>query len=199
NISPGLTLEFPITNQVGMAFGVNYSKVDITDISRNNYNWYYTWSYNNFGYNNFNKEIEGTSLSLEVTPKIYLTKKALVTPYVGLGAGYDYLKMKYASKDPSSAYGSYYSAYGQNYGNEDYSSSYISGKALVGVEISFSKNIGMNLECKYSKGITELTKQKNEYLAPGYYNQDQRLLQLLGEDINTASKISLGAGLVILF
>ncbi|MBF0361223.1 MAG: hypothetical protein HQK49_09440 [Oligoflexia bacterium] len=200
NINPGLSLEFPMTEQIGLSFGVSYSKVNITDISRNNYNWYYAWSLNNFGYNNFSKEIEGSGISIEVMPKIYLTKNSLVNPYIGAGVGYDYFNMKYNKKDQSQNYMQYYTNYGQNnYGNEEFSSSYVSGKVALGAEMIFTKNIGMNLECKYSKGFAELTKQNGEYTAPTYYNQDQRLLQTLGEDINTANKLSIGAGLVILF
>lgn len=199
NLSPGLALEFPLSEQIGLSFGLNYNKIDITDVSRNDYNWYYTWAFNNFGYNNLSREIEGSGISLEVTPKLYLTKNNMINPYIGLGVGYDYLNMKYTSKDQSTAYSTYYANYAKNFGDEEYTSSYISGKVVVGAEMSFTKNIGMNIECKYSKGVTELSKQNEEYIAPGHYNKDQRLLQLLGEDINTANKLSLGAGLVILF
>ena len=82
-----------------------------------------------------------------------------------------------------------------SYGEEEYSSSYIAGSALLGMEISFSDMIGMNVEAGYSKGFTS---GMNTDKAP-VQNRDQENLERIGVALEEAHVASIKAGIVISF
>lgn len=198
-VSGGVNIESMVSNRFSFGVGINYSTLTATDLDSVNNNGLYN---GNIGYNNWysntydqGREMNYKHLLLELNSKFFLVAESRVRPYVGLGIGYNRTNLKYTDKGQMNTY--QYNGSGVQYGNEAYTSNYVSGSALLGSEISFSQMIGMNLELSYSRGLTGGFGAKNE--ADMNVNDDQRKLDNVGTAIEDSSFIAVKAGILIAF
>ncbi len=197
-----LTVENQISNRFSVGLSVGYAQMGITDTSNsysgvsssyyyNNsttYNPYYnTGYYNTYGQG---REMDYSRLNLEVNSKFFMATESTIRPYIGLGLGYNRHSLAYENNQQYN-YGSV------TLGNEEFSSSYVSGSALVGSEINFTDTIGAVLEFKYQKGFGDSFNTQSA--SSSYSNPDQVRLENVGTAIEEAHNMSLNAGLLIKF
>lgn len=200
NLNLGLSLESEISKHFSVGVNFTYSTMDITDTANtyiNNGNQYYNPGYyqpyyNNGYYNTFGegREMSYKRMALEVNSKFFITADTKIRPFIGLGIGYNRGSLKYNDD------GGNYNYNGVNFGDEEYTSSFISGAATVGAEVSFSETIGAVVDVRYNKGLGDGFNSKS---TQSFNNPDQVRLENVGTSIEEANQISLNAGLVIRF
>lgn len=189
-IAAGLRLESNITKRFSMGVGFNYAQLKTEDFANNGFmNNSFAQGYYGF-YGQQGREIQFSTMGIDLYGKFFITNKDRFRPYVGAGLGYNRSTMKYTNNNP-------YMTTGYQFGNEEYRTSYATGTLMVGSEIMFTKKIGMNIEGAYSTGIGSSLSSQN---AQNPFNSpDQRRLRQLGEEIINANALSIFAGMVITF
>lgn len=200
----GINFETMIGNYFSVGIGFNYKAMTITDTSDQylaqdyyyggySYNYYYNSYYNYFG--NQGREMKYKNFSLDLTGKVFATSNGKrIRPFILAGASVNKSKLKY-NESESNAQDYYFG--GVQYGNESYSSTYVSGIAGAGVEVFFSKNVGISLDGKYQKSFSEKSNRNNSYSS--YYNADQTRLDNVGSAIQNSGIFSLNLGLAVQF
>lgn len=187
-LAAGLRLESNITRRFSMGVGFNYAQLKTQDFANSYYSnqsWY-------GGYNNFynGREIQYRSMGLELYGKFFVTNGERFRPYVGAGLGYNRATMNYTQNNS-------YSYSGYNFGNEEYKTTFATGRLAAGSEIMITRGFGLNLEASYATGLgNSLSSQNNQNI---YTSPDQRRLGQLGNEIINSNQISIFAGAVILF
>ncbi|WP_372655603.1 hypothetical protein [Halobacteriovorax sp.] len=198
-----LTVENQITDRFSVGLSVGYAQMGITDTANQysgsssyyyNNNTTYNPYYNSGYYNTYGqgREMDYSRLNLEVNSKFFMSTSSTIRPYVGLGLGYNRHSLAYEDNQQ-------YNYNSVTLGNEDFSSSYVSGAALAGSEIHFTDTIGAVLEFKYQKGFGDSFNSSSSTTSTGYYNPDQVRLENVGSAIEKADNMSLNAGLLIKF
>jgi outer membrane protein W len=194
NFLGGISAEATVHPHITVGIGFNYSKMEITDIG-SNYNGNYNtgYNYNNWYTNQFGagRTINYRQMGLEISSKFFPVENSRVRPYLGAVVGYNRLNMDYEDG------GAYYNNYNQTaYGEEEYSTSYISGGVLLGSEMSITSNVGINLEARYTMGLTSAyVGDSTSYVKNG----DQDRLNRLGTAIEDASSLTINGGVIISF
>jgi outer membrane protein W len=200
SMSAGVAVESMVNERFAFGLGFNYATLDIKDMTTdystgiyNNYSPYYnsTWYNNNFGQG---RTLNYKHLNLDIVGKVYLTVESSIRPYVGAGLGLNRSTLKYEDTGRQSY--QYYNTQA-TYGNEEYSSTYASGIALLGTEVNFSDTVGLNLEFKFAKGLTSGTSQTAG--ADSQYNPDQKRLEDISAEMESASFSTINLGLNIKF
>jgi hypothetical protein len=222
-VSTAIAMEAVVTKHVTVGLSLGYMNMDMTDMNANNggfgggfnssfggFNSFYNTYGLNYGfnnpqnmYNNFygqnyanafgsqGREMSYKRFTAEINSKFFLFPEKRLRPYVGLGIGYNRGQLSYTDQ------GNNFQWNGLQLGNEEYRSSYISGSAMLGAEVSFTKNIGMSLDFRYARGLTSGTQvQTGNTFA---FNPDQIALENLGRDIEEADSFGLNLGVVISF
>lgn len=169
------------------------------------YNPYNT--FNNPGYSPYNgnpltspwqfpaRELDYSQVTLEINSKFFMFPEARIRPYLGLGVSYNRTSLKYTQDEQfQNQYQSYTSLYGL--GEEKYSSSYVGAAVMLGSEIHFTDNFGLNLDLKYSRGLTSGFSNKSANLNN---NLDQQRLERVGKAIEDSSIFALTGGILISF
>lgn len=194
NVNAGLSMENMITERFSIGLGVNYTTMDITD--KNNAFGYYN-GFNGFNYTD-GDNISYTNLNLNIAGKFFFTVESKIRPYAGVGLGYNRTTLKYDENNSQ-----FNNGFGGNFGttSEDsqVSGSNVSGSALVGAEVSFTKNLGLNLEFNYTRAFTSAF-EKNPSNGFGT-NQDiaKANLSRLGDNLEESDVASLNVGFVVKF
>jgi len=202
--SVGLNFETDISARFAVGIGVNYTSLDVKEIDNNIlYNGLPPCtSYGCSGYGQYygqGRELGYKHFLLEFTGKYFFTAPTtMIRPYFGLGLGYNRTRLEYDDSDSGNNNGGYYNSTHQfRYGDEQFTSSYISGSALLGTEINFTETIGLNLDLKYRKGLS--AGFGTESKAQSIYNRDQQKLDRIGKDIEDSNFYSINAGLIVKF
>lgn len=190
-INAGLTMENMITDHFSVGVGINYTTMDITD--RNSFT-----GFNSFGYSD-GDNISYQNINLNLNGKFFMTKDSKIRPYVGLGLGYNRTSLK-LNEDNSQFNGGY------NFGNTAYSNedskvsgSNVTGSGMVGAEVSFTDNLGLNLEFNYTRAITSGFDSTSN-LGYGAFNDIAKAnLRTLGDNLEASDVASLNLGFVIKF
>ncbi len=216
----GLSLDAMVSRHISVGLNINYTTMDIL-LDPNNgfggfsssFNGFYNTYAPTYGYNNFNnafnsfyganytsafgsqgREIGYKRFGAEVTSKFFLFPDKRVRPYAGLGIGYNRSSLKYKQTTQTQ---NPYQWNGYSLGGEQFSSSYVSGAALLGGEVSFTESFGINLEVRYQKALTSgFNGQSASTFA---FNPDQQRLEDLGRAIQDSDLFSLSAGILITF
>ncbi len=193
SFNAGLQAESLITDRISMGLGINYTSMKISDLANNfnnNYNYNFGY-YNNYGTNG--REIDYSNIAIEANSKFFITDiESKFRPYVGAALGYNRLSMSYNDNGAQN-----YNNGLQNFGQEAQRSSSISGSILGGMEASFTENIGMTLDLRYTRALTSGFAQDQGTTVQ--QSPDQLRLQNIGEAIEDSNQISVGAGLVVRF
>jgi len=196
----GLSLDTMLNKYFALGIKFNYSSMGLTEgnqspfgINYNNpaYQPYYGYDYPQH-YGNV-REIKYKQLVFGLNGRVFLSANSKIKPYLGLGLLYNRVSLNYNDNNTNPY--SYNNIY---YGDEGYSSSYVSALLAVGSEISFTEMLGMVLEVSYAKGLSSGFNAKSDAQS-GYKNPDQVKLEKYGQDIEEADFITLGAGFVIGF
>lgn len=194
SFNAGLQAESLITDRISMGLGINYTSMKISDVANNfnnNYNYNFGY-YNNFGTNG--REIDYSNIAIEANSKFFITDiDSSFRPYIGAALGYNRLSMSYNSDNGAQNF----NIGNQNFGQEAQRSSSISGSILGGMEASFTENIGVTLDLRYTRALTSGFAQDQGTTVQ--QSPDQLRLQNIGEAIEDANQISVGAGLVVRF
>lgn len=201
NLNLGLSLESEVSKHFSVGVNFTYSTMDITDTANTYVNNF--GNYNNFGnnygpyynpgyYNTFGegREMSYKRMGLDVNTKFFITADTKIRPFIGLGLGYNRSSLKYNDD------GGNYNYNGINFGDEEYTSSFISGTASVGAEVNFSETIGAVVDVRYNKGLSD---GFNSESTQSFNNPDQVRLENVGKSIEEAHQVSLNAGLIIRF
>lgn len=192
NLSAGLKVESDITSRFSVGLGFNYMTLKTTDF-QNGFAGY-TPSFQR-GYSQAygaGREIEYTNMNFDMYSKYFITKTSRFRPYIGAGIAYNRTSAKYAQNNTINLQNGLNS---YQFGDEEITANNISARLMGGSEILFTKNIGMNLELQYNKGLGDsFGNQEQRVESP-----DQRRLRELTDEINNAHIFSMYAGVLVLF
>jgi opacity protein-like surface antigen/chaperonin cofactor prefoldin len=189
SIAAGLRLESNINSRFSIGMGLNYATLKTEDYGGNIYgNAGFGGVYQNF-YGNQGREIDFNTMGVDIYGKLFITRGERFRPYVGGGLGYNRATMKYTQNNPLQ-----YTGY--NFGDENYRTSYATGRVMVGTEIMITSSVGLTIEGAYAQGFGggSNSDAKNPATSP-----DQARLRTLGKDIIEASAMSILGGLVVTF
>lgn len=194
-INVGLQFEADVHNHIAVGISLGYQALDITDFSNSTYsnmfNTQYTTNSWYTGIYGSGRELSSKQVSLDLVSKFYATgQDSRFRPYLGLGLGVSHLMLKYKNTASTT------DVYGLRYGDEQFSTNYITGTIKLGSLVNFSNTVGMDVELSYAKGITS---SKTEVSALPYYNIDQQRLNDLGAGMSKADVATVRAGLTIGF
>ncbi len=205
DINTGVSIENMVHPRFSVGVGFAYTTMKITDVAdqlSNQYNnsngsvyWdaysqQYVQAYQ--GYQNTygqGREMSYKRLGVELNSKFFFTVGTTIRPYVGAAIGYNKTTLVY---EDNQAYN--YNSY--SFGDEEFTSNYVSGSALLGAEVNFTETVGMNLDFRYSAGLTDGSGSGG---SAGYTQPDQVKLDNIGGRVKDADQMSLNAGLVIKF
>jgi hypothetical protein len=189
-VAAGLRLESNITSRFSMGIGLNFAQLKTNDFANsmfNNQSWYNGYM-NNYG----GREIQYRSMGVDLYGKFFITKSERFRPYIGAGLGYSRANMSYTNND------TYTDPLTSNqFGNENYQTSYATGTIMGGSEIMITRGFGLNIEAAYSSGLgTSL----NSRASRSFTNSpDQMRLRELGTEIINANALSIFAGAIVAF
>ncbi len=188
-----LDAESDIGNHFAFGMTVGYSNLTSRNVDQASGFGFGNFPYQNAYNNQFNnsREYERTNLELGAYGKFYFTNGYRFRPYVGAGVSYNKSSIKFTQNNQFSF------SPQANFGNEEISNSYVSGKLIVGTDIVFTKTVGMNLSFGYSKAMGDGFSQSQGVATMNY--PDQQRLNELNNNIMQSSALSLGAGLLISF
>lgn len=195
-INMGLSFESMLTKNFSVGVGLGYTGMDIKDFSNTfvtqpvqNINTFYNPGYfQSFGQG---RDIEYNNLTMNVNGKVFLSSESKIRPFVGGSLNYSRAKLKYTDN------GNNYSFNSVQFGSEGYSSSFVGATGMIGSEVVFTEQIGMNLDFRYTRGLTSGFNSSSE--VDPFQNPDQRRLENIGQAIEDADFFSLNLGLVVRF
>ena len=84
-----------------------------------------------------------------------------------------------------------------NFGGEEYRTSYFNGQVMAGTEVMITKGFGINVEATYSSGLGNSVSSQSS--KNPFNNPDQNRLRELGDEIINSSAMSIFAGAVVIF
>lgn len=193
NVAAGIRVESDITSSFSIGLGFNYTSLTTTDFA-NGVAGYTPDLYRRYtSFYGAGREIEYTNMNFDLYSKYFFTKTSRFRPYLGAGLAYNRTSMRYTDNRNFQA-----ATFGPNiaqFGDEELNSNSLSMRLMGGSEILFTKNIGMNLELQYSRGLGEGF-GNNERVAE---SPDFRRLRNLNDEINEANIFSVFAGVLVLF
>ncbi|MCO4753558.1 MAG: hypothetical protein KC478_03705 [Bacteriovoracaceae bacterium] len=197
NIDAGIRVESDITERFSVGLGFGYRSLKTTDFA-NAYKGYYQSGYNYDDYSSAyagGREVEYSNLGFELYSKFFVTKTNRFRPYMGAGLSYNRSSMNYMDNTNHSY--TYQNGQQQNvarFGDEEVISSHIKAQLVGGSEVVFTKNIGMNLELQYSRGLGGNLSSESATSGP-----DQQRLEELNNELISANMFSVFAGMLIQF
>ncbi|HLT23380.1 MAG TPA: hypothetical protein VKZ84_08050, partial [Bacteriovoracaceae bacterium] len=190
SLSAGLKIEANISDRVALGVGFNFSQLSTEDFANSmftNTNWNPGY-YNHFGQQG--REIQFKTMGLDLYGKFFITKGERFRPYIGAGVGINRADLKYAQNN-SWSYGY------NNFGNENYKTTYVTGNVSLGTEIMITPSFGLNFEANYLTGLGGSF--GNDESKNPFYNPDQRRLKELGDEILSAHALSIFVGAIVAF
>jgi opacity protein-like surface antigen len=192
-LAAGLRLESNVTSRFSMGIGFNFAQLKTNDFA-NNSPWMRQGT-NYFGaFGAQGREIAFRTMGIDLYGKFFITQGERFRPYLGAGLGYNRSNMRYSENNP---FTQTWMGANQQFGNEEYRTSYATGTLMAGSEIMITRGFGLNIEAAYGTGLgNSLSSEsaKNPFNSP-----DQRRLRDLGDEIINANALSIFAGAVIIF
>ncbi len=199
----GLAAESMITERFSAGVGVSYATLEAKDCD-SNYTYCGTGYVPGSVYGNYanqypeGREIEYKHLIIEVNGKFFITTTSMIRPYVGLSLSYNRVSMEY-SQESARTPGYWYDPYtNSQFGDETYNSSYGAGAVVAGVEVKFSKNVGLDLNVKLQRPFGSFNEESSASSSSSA-NYDLRRLENIGETIQDSTFVGINGGLVVAF
>lgn len=197
-VSAGVRVESNITNDFSVGVGFGYTSLETTDFAnafRGMYNSSYQFQRSYTNYYNGGREVEYSNMAFELYSKYFITKTERFRPYVGAGLSYNRSSMSYLdNRSQQIPYQNGMNTYQAQFGNEEVTSGHIKAQIIGGSEIYFTKNIGLNIELQYSRGLGGNLSSESAMTGP-----DQRRLEALNDELIEANMFSAFAGMLITF
>ena len=190
-LSAGLRLESNITTRFSMGIGFKYDQMKTDDFANGMGYMNQPNYYNTFG---SGREINFSSMGVDLYGKFFVTNGERFRPYIGAGLGYNRANMKYSDNDSSDEF---YQGTMYSYGSEEYNTSFVSGQVMLGSEIMVTRAFGINIEAQYATGLGDSLSSKSA--KNGGTSPDQARLRDLGEEIINANALSIFLGAVVTF
>ena len=160
------------TDYISMGVGFNYTNMDIE-----------LYNYNSFYY--FGREMNYRNYNLELNSKIFLTGAYdKFRPYFGAALAYSRTRLKFEDFDASSI--------------EGVTAGHMTGSILAGMEIALGNTVGLSVDARYTKALTNGFSKKASYFY-GFQSDNDLLLNSYGNEIEDADQFFVGAGLVLSF
>ncbi|HLE13003.1 MAG: hypothetical protein A2504_17690 [Bdellovibrionales bacterium RIFOXYD12_FULL_39_22] len=189
-INISLSAESMVNSRLSLGVGLTYSTLDISDDNNN----YESYVYDNYGYYDIygdnGRQLNYNHFAVDMNSKVFIINSGKIRPYLGAALAYNRTSLSFSDKRP------YYDQYGIRYGNEQFTSSYVSARGSLGSEIKFSNSIGLNLDVSYAKGLA----QGFDYESTAVdQNFDQQRLNQLGREIEDAGFMTISGGLLVTF
>tara|TARA_Y100001936_G_scaffold252804_1_gene314232 strand:- start:1310 stop:2449 length:1140 start_codon:yes stop_codon:yes gene_type:complete len=197
NIGAGIRVESNVTERLSIGLGFGYTSLKTTDFA-NAYKGYYQSGWDRGDYTNAyagGREVEYSNMGFELYSKFFVTKTNRFRPYVGGGLSYNRSSMNYLNNTNQSY--TYQNGMEQNvmrFGDEEVISSHVKAQLVGGSEVIFTKNIGMNLELQYARGLGGNLSSESATSGP-----DQRRLEELNNELISANMFSVFAGMLFQF
>lgn len=186
----GLSFENMLTDYFSMGLGVNYTTMDISYVEYASFFGYY----NSFGYlSTTADQIAYRNLNLNVSAKLFMSANTTVKPFVGGTLGYNRGKLSFEERGVSTIPG---------YTIEDSSvtATHVSATGMIGAEIDFSDNVGMVVDFRYTRNLTDGFDTLSRRFSNSYNtDNDQRILNDIGSRLENSNVGSLNVGLIVKF
>ncbi len=189
-----LGVENRVHPNITIGVGVRYVSLDTKDQNNNyiNYGTYSTNGYNQFATNNSSiyneaRTINFKQVSFDLNSKFYFTVDSKIRPFVGAAVAYNRGSFKY-EENQSYRYNNY------SYGDEKVSSNNISGAAMVGAQIQFTKNFSAEINAQYEKALNSGVSELENNNTP-----DEQRLRNLALDLQEGNVASINVGLSVNF
>ncbi len=198
NMSMSLDVDAMLGQRFSIGFGFAFENMGVQEqnngyggYNQQNYSNYYTQNYYN-SYGTYGRELEYKRMAIDLHSKVYFTVESMVRPFFGLGVALNRAVLSYKTQSRNGVY----SYQGQQMGQEEYRSSYVTGEASIGSEILFNDTFGLSLAVSYAQGFDYGFEQEFQSYQ---YNPDQERLNNHGDKIQRASILSAQVGLVLQF
>ena len=162
----GIAFESMVSNVVRVGIDFNYSELKIEPLDEFNAVLY-------------QRNIDYRRLGLDIGAKMFLFSADVskINPFLGASLGYSNSNLEYVYLP----------------GIESFVSNAFVASAIVGAEIAFSNEFGINLAVKFSRGLAENSDTTFSY------NDDQNRLDRIGRSIEDADYTTFNGGLVLKF
>ena len=213
--SLGTSIETLLSEGMVLSVGFTYITMEVEDGCDPMYGGgfgYYQPGYGNWGFyggtggpaiNRFNcrsylgfyggggRTIEYSGYTFDMVSKILLRSDEKIRPYIGFGMAYTKATLNYENNDPWTEYPNL------GWGNEVYSMGYLSGIGVAGGEISLTPLLGIGLEFRYAKSLTDLGGKSRK---PKWgIHPDRRRLENVGDSIQSSHQVGIFASLMVKF
>ena len=162
----GIAFESMVSNVVRVGIDFNYSELKMESLDEFNAVLY-------------QRDIDYRRLGLDIGVKMFLFSPDVskINPFLGVSLGYSNSNLEYVYL-PSI---------------ESFVSNAFVASAIVGAEIAFNNEFGINLAVKFSRGLAENSDTTFSY------NDNQNRLNRIGRSIEDADYTTLNGGLVLKF
>ena len=212
-VDGGLIIESKVSDHFALGLGFSYTKMSLFD-SQNahggNYSGYGFNSYspyvgqpqcfnNGSGVNcvNYNeREIDFNRMQIELLGKFFIISTGKLRPYIGGGLGYGRNELQYNDNGKGMYY--YYNNQNNQLGGEGHTAYSSLGSVMLGSDLNFTDSVGLNINLKYAKGLTQGDNQQS-VANTSVYNPDLIRLENIGREIEKASATSINVGLLVAF
>ena len=183
-----LSLDGMVIPQVELGLGFGYKNISFED---NPYNIGFG-SYSSFYRNGYQaRKIDGRLLSVDLHGRFVMTRESKVKPYIGAGVAYNRINLEYESND-NSYIGS--SNFYNNYGSEEYTSSFLSAGLNAGLAFDITDTFGLAAQVQYMKGFGGDNEDTNQQFLFSNFVNDQRLLENVGAQIENSDAFDISVG-----
>ena len=194
-MNANLSVENHILPNMSVGIGLGYTTLDITDTSNtfvtSGTQTYYNTGYNSY-YGNTGRAISYSKFNVDVNGKFFLTVDSKVKPFIGAAIGYNRSSISYNDNGN----GGNYTTNNVTFGNEGYSSGFVSGSAKLGAEVDFSDTVGLNLDLSYTKAITSNISSAAQTTTS---NPDQQRLNNITNAMEKSDITAIQLGLAVRF
>ena len=165
-LSFGMAIESELNTKTRLGLDFNYSELDIEPLDQNNMTLY-------------QRDINFRRLGLDLAARVSLfdIDSSKINPFMGVSVGYSNTSMEYSYLTHVTPF---------------VSNAFVAS-AMVGADIAFNKQVGINLAVKFSRGLTDDSDITNSN------DDDVNRLNSIGRSIEDANYTSFNGGLVLKF
>ena len=193
-IHAGLAFDTMVSDRFSVGIGLGLTTMSIIDTANT-----FGQNYYNTGFNvsTTGDEIDYTRVGLDLNSKFFFTVETKLRPFVGVGVGYERASVKYTKK--SSQFQNNFGT-NSNLGDDSVTGSSVSASGILGAELLLSDSIGVQLDFRYKKNLTNgFGKDSQTTNNSTYLNFNEIVLSNLGTEIQDSSEAQVNLGLTIGF
>jgi outer membrane protein W len=187
-----LSFENMLTNYFSLGLGLGYTSMSVSFIDNANFFNYYDNTYNY--YSTTTDEIAYKNLNINVSAKVFFSADTTIKPFIGGRLGYNRTKLNFEEREQT----------GFNYDTTEASvtGNYATATAMIGAEIDFAANIGMVVDFRYTRGLTNGFSRLSRRFSPNSnaeLEKDKQILSDIGTRLENSDIASLNIGFLVKF